>query len=200
MRADLQIIDHGSKPVKAKVTIDKSLIIDFECDDCSGPLRSLARAQVSQFVTHRNPEDFSERYAEDIAYFTLVKKRKDGMIEITADGEKAMGSWYLVDGKEIRKLNRTLGGPVKFTIHHEKNIITEDGRYIANYYPVRFYLEENGRKIRDVGEVVYDDVFEKSGKYWLPKHRILKGKLPNPDLSVIDVDLQVQFLNVTYLK
>jgi len=123
------------------------------------------------------------------------------MWEITADGETAMGSWYLIDSRtnEVRQLTRSLGGPVKFMIIHEKNIITENGNYIANYYPVKFYIEDGDRK-HDLGEVVYDDKFVKDGKYWLPEHRILKGKLPQPDMSVIDVDLELLFRNVTYMQ
>ena len=84
-------------------------------------------------------------------------------------------------------------------IHHEKNIITEDGRYIANYYPVTFFMERGSERV-ELGEVVYDDVFVKNGDYWLPKHRILKGKLPQPDRSIIDVDLEMQFTDVAYLN
>ena len=58
----------------------------------------------------------------------------DGQVEIKVDGETAMGSWYLIDGKEVRQLTRKLGGPVKFMIHHEKNIRTEDGRYTPIMY------------------------------------------------------------------
>ncbi len=84
-------------------------------------------------------------------------------------------------------------------IHHEKNIRTEDGRYIANYYPVTFFMEMGDQR-HDLGKVVYDDEFVKQGDFWLPKHRILKGKLPQPDRSIIDVDLEMQFVNVAYLK
>jgi hypothetical protein len=128
----------------------------------------------------------------------MIGERPDGTCEIRVDGETAMGAWYLIDGKEVRKLTRTLGGPVRFMIHHEKNIITEDGRYIANYYPVTFFMEQGDQKV-DLGKVTYDDVFAKSGEYWLPEHRFLKGRLPQPDRSIIDVDLELQFQNVTYL-
>ena len=201
LTADLNIINHGKKPVEASITVDRNLVVDFECDDCGGELRSLVRAQVSQFVTHRVYEPFDEKYAKGEAFFQVVKKRKKGMWEITADGETAMGSWYLIDSKtnEVRQLTRTLGGPVKFMIHHEKNIITEEGNYIANYYPVKFYIEDGENK-HNLGEVVYDDKFVKDGKWWLPEHRILKGSLPQPDMSVIDVDLELLFENVTYIQ
>ena len=201
LTADLNIINHGEKPIEASITVDRNLVVDFECDDCGGELRSLVRAQVSQFVTHRVYEPFDEKYAKGEAFFQVVKKRKKGLWEITADGETAMGSWYLIDSKtnEVRQLTRTLGGPVKFMIHHEKNIITEEGNYIANYYPVKFYIEDGDRK-HDLGEVVYDDKFVKDGKWWLPEHRILKGNLPQPDMSVIDVDLELLFENVTYMQ
>ncbi len=201
LTADLNIINHGEKPIEASITVDRNLVVDFECDDCGGELRSLVRAQVSQFVTHRVYEPFDEKYTKGEAFFQVVKKRKKGLWEITADGETAMGSWYLIDSKtnEVRQLTRTLGGPVKFMIHHEKNIITEEGNYIANYYPVKFYIEDGDRK-HDLGEVVYDDKFVKDGKWWLPEHRILKGNLPQPDMSVIDVDLELLFENVTYMQ
>ncbi len=201
LTADLNIINHGNKPIAAKITVDRNLIVDFECDDCGGELRSLVRAQVSQFVTHRVYEPFDEKYAQGEAFFQIVKKRPKGMWEITADGETAMGSWYLIDSQtnEVRQLTRTLGGPVKFMIHHEKNIITEKGNYIANYYPVKFYIED-GDKRHELGEVVYDDKFVKDGKWWLPEHRILKGKLPQPDMTVIDVDLELLFQNVAYMQ
>jgi len=201
LTADLNIVNHGEKPIAASITIDRNLVVDFECDDCGGELRSLVRAQVSQFVTHRVYEPFDEKYAEGEAFFQVVKKRRKGMWEITADGETAMGSWYLIDSRtnEVRQLTRTLGGPVKFMIIHEKNIITENGNYIANYYPVKFYIEDGDKK-HDLGEVVYDDKFVKDGKWWLPEHRILKGKLPQPDMSVIDVDLELLFENVTYMQ
>jgi hypothetical protein len=201
LTADLDIVDHDKKAIPAKITIDRNLVVDFECGDCGGELRSLVRAQVSQFVTHRVYEPFEEKYAKGEAFFQVVKKRKKGMWEITADGETAMGSWYLIDSRtnEVRQLTRSLGGPVKFMIIHEKNIITENGNYIANYYPVKFYIEDGDRK-HDLGEVVYDDKFVKDGKYWLPEHRILKGKLPQPDMSVIDVDLELLFRNVTYMQ
>ncbi|MCP3962518.1 MAG: DUF3386 family protein [bacterium] len=199
LRADVEIVDHGGEMVQAKVTVDRNLIVDFECDDCGAGLRSLARAQISQFVTHRANEPFDEKYGEGKAFFQLIKERPDGMYEIRADGETAMGSWYLIDGKEVRKLTRTLGGPVRFMIHHEKNIRTEDGRYIANYYPVTFFMEM-GEQRHELGKVVYDDQFVKQGDFWLPKHRILKGKLPQPDRSIIDVDLEMQFVNVAYLN
>ncbi len=199
IRAEVEIIDHGGEPVRASVTVDRNLSVDFECEDCDGSLRSLARAQISQFVTHRAFEPFEEKYGPGKAYFQMIRTRPDGTHEIKVDGDTAMGSWYLIDGKEVRKLTRTLGGPVRFMIHHEKNIITEDGRYIANYYPVTFFMEQGDQKV-DLGKVVYDDVFVKNGKYWLPKHRILKGKLPQPDRSVIDVDLEMQFTNLAYLN
>ncbi|MEJ2084298.1 MAG: DUF3386 family protein [Acidobacteriota bacterium] len=198
-QADIEIIDHGGEPIKAAITVDKSLSIDFDCEECDGGLRSLARAQVSQFVTHRVYEPFDEKYGEGKAYFSMIKERPDGMYEIRADGETVMGSWYLIDGKEVRKLTRTLGGPVRFMINHEKNIITEDGRYIANYYPVTFFMEQGDQKV-DLGTVTYDDVFAKQGDYWLPSHRNLKGQLPQPDRSIIDVDLKLQFQNLTYLN
>lgn len=66
------------------------------------------------------------------------------MYEIKADGETAMGSWYLIDGKEDRKLTRSLGGPVEF------------------------YMEMGDKKI-ELGKVVYGDVFKKDGDYWLPR-------------------------------
>ncbi len=197
--ADIEIINHGGEPIKAAITVDRSLSVDFECDECDGELRSLARAQVSQFVTHRVYEPFDEKYGEGKAFFSMIKERSDGSYEIRADGETAMGSWYLIDGKEVRKLTRSLGGPVKFMIHHEKNIITDDGRYIANYYPVTFFMEHGDQKV-DLGTVTYDDVFAKQGEYWMPQHRNLKGKLPQPDRSIIDVDLKLQFNNVTYLN
>jgi hypothetical protein len=197
-RAGVQIVDHGGEPIEASIVVDKSLAVDFECDECDGELRSLARAQISQFVTHRVFEPFDEKYGEGKAFFSMIGERPDGMYEIRVDGETAMGSWYLIDGKEVRKLTRTLGGPVRFMIHHEKNIITEDGRYIANFYPVTFFMEQGDQKI-DLGKVTYDDVFAKDGDYWLPEHRFLKGQLPQPDRSIIDVDLELQFQNVTYL-
>jgi hypothetical protein len=199
IKADVQIVDHGGEPIPAQVTVDKSLSVDFECEECDGKLRSLARAQISQFVTHRVYEPFDQKYGEGKAYFQMLEERPDGMYEIRVDGETAMGSWYLIDGKQVRKLTRTLGGPVRFMIHHEKNILTEDGRYIANYYPVTFFMEMNGEK-HDLGKVVYDDVFVKNGRYWLPKHRILRGQLPQPDQSIIDVDLEMQFTDVAYLQ
>lgn len=199
IKAQVEIIDHGGEPIPAEVTVNKNLSVDFECDECDGMLRSLARAQISQFVTHRVHETFEDKYGEGKAYFQLLNKRDDGTYELKVDGETAMGSWYLIDGKEVRALTRTLGGPVRFMIHHEKDIITEDGRYIANYYPVTFYMEQGDQKV-DLGKVVYDDVFVKNGDYWLPKHRILKGKLPQPDQSIIDVDLELQFKNVAYLN
>jgi hypothetical protein len=199
IKADVRIVDHGGEPVAAKVTVDRNLAVDFECDDCGAELRTLARAQISQFVTHRAYEPFDEKYGKGKAYFQLLDEHDGGKYEIKVDGETAMGSWYLIDGKEVRELTRTLGGPVKFMIHHEKNIVTEDGRYIANYYPVTFYMEHGGEKM-DLGKVVYDDEFFKQGDYWLPKHRILKGKLPQPDRSIIDVDLEMQFVDVAYLN
>lgn len=197
--ADVEIIDHGKEPIQAKVTVDRNLSVDFECDECDGQLRSIARAQISQFVTHRLYEPFDDKYGEGKAFFEMIQTRDDGSHEIKVDGDTAMGSWYLIDGKEVRKLTRTLGGPVRFMIHHEKNIITEDGRYIANYYPVTFFMEMGEQKM-DLGKVVYDDVFEKNGRYWLPKHRILKGTMPQMDRSVLDVDLEMQFVNVAYLN
>jgi len=199
IKADLEITDHGGEPFMASVTVDPRLKVDFECESCDGKMRSLLRAQVSQFVTHRSWEKFDDKYGVGQAYFQFVEKRDDGMYEIKVDGETAMGSWYLIDGKEVRKLTRSLGGPVRFMINHEKNIVTEDGRYIANYYPVVFYMEMGDERM-DLGKVVYDDVFVKNGDYWLPKHRKLKGQLPQPDRSIIDVDLEVQFTNVAYLN
>ncbi len=199
IQADVQIVDHGGEPVPAKITVDRNLSVDFECDACSAELRTLARAQISQFVTHRAHEPFDHKYGKGKAYFQMIEERPDGQVEIKVDGETAMGSWYLIDGKQVRKLTRTLGGPVKFMIHHEKNIQTEDGRYIANYYPVTFFMEMGDQKM-DLGKVVYDDQFVKQGDFWLPKHRILKGKLPQPDRSIIDVDLEMQFVNVAYLN
>jgi len=198
IKCDLEIVDHGQAPIQAKVDVDKSLAVDFDCDDCSPELRALARAQISQFVTHRVPEPFDEKYGVGKAFFHVVKKRDDGTYEIKVEGDTAMGSWYLIDGKEVRKLTRKLGGPVEFMINHERNIKTEDGRYIANYYPVEFYMTQGEKKI-PLGKVVYDDVFEKQGRWWLPKHRILKGQLPQPDGSVIDVDLELRFKKVGYV-
>lgn len=198
IKADVEIVDHSKPPVKATVTVDKNLAVDFECDACSPDLRALARAQISQFVTHRASEDFEGKYGVGKAFFQMVKKRPDGMCEIKVEGDTAMGSWYLVDGKQIRKLTRKLGGPIEFIINHEKNIITEDGRYIANYYPVDFYIKEGDSKT-PIGRVVFDDKFEKNGKWWLPKHRILKGKMPQPDRSIIDVDLEMRFMTVKYI-
>jgi hypothetical protein len=199
IKADVEIVDHGGEAIAAQVTVDKSLSVDFECDDCDGALRSLARAQISQFVTHRVYEPFDQKYGQGKAFFSMLKERDDGSYEIRADGDTAMGSWYLIDGREVRKLTRTLGGPVRFMIHHEKNIITEDGRYIANYYPVTFFMEQGDKQV-DLGKVVYDDVFVKNDAYWLPKHRILKGSLPQPDMTSLDVDLEIQFVNVAYLN
>ena len=199
IEAEVEIIDHGGEPIMTTVTVGKNLSVDFECETCSGELRSLARAQISQFVTHRVYEPFDDKYGKGKAFFSMIKKRDDGMVEIKADGANAMGSWYLIDGKEVRKLTRTLGGPVKFVINHEKNIVTDDGRYIANYYPVEFYMEMGDEKV-ELGKVVYDDSFKKAGDYWLPEHRFLKGKLPQPDHSVIDVDLEVRFVKVAYLN
>jgi hypothetical protein len=171
--------------------------VDFQCDACGSDLRALARAQISQFVTHRAFEDFEDKYGVGKAFFQMIKKRPDGMYEIKVDGDTAMGSWYLIDGKQVRKLTRKLGGPIEFMINHEKNIITEDGRYIANYYPVEFYVKQGENKT-PIGTVVFDDKFEKNGKWWLPKHRILKGKMPQPDRSILDVDLEMRFTSVNY--
>lgn len=200
LKGELEIVDHGKPPIKATVTVDKNLVVDFECEKCGGDLRALARAQISQYVTHRANEDFEEKYGPGKAYFSLIKKRDDGMYELKVDGETAMGSWYLVDPKarEVKKLTRVLGGPIEFMINHERNIKTEDGRYIANYYPVDFYMKKGDQKL-PLGQVVYDDQFEKRGKWWLPKHRLLKGKLPQPDGSIIDVDLELRFTSVQYL-
>ena len=197
IRADVDVVDHGKAAVKATVTVDKNLVVDFQCDACSSDLRALARAQISQFVTHRAFEDFDDKYGVGKAFFKIIKKRPDGMYEIKVDGDTAMGSWYLVDGKQIRKLTRKLGGPVEFMINHEKNIVTEDGRYIANYYPVDFYVRDGENKT-PIGRVVFDDVFEKNGKWWLPKHRILKGQMAQPDRTIVDVDLEMRFTSVKY--
>ena len=59
---------------------------------------------------------------------------------------------------------------------------------------------EQGDKQVDLGKVIYDDVFVKNDAYWLPKHRILKGSLPQPDMTSLDVDLEIQFVNVAYLN
>jgi len=45
-------------------------VVDFECGDCGGELRSLVRAQVSQFVTHRVYEPFEEKYAKGGSFFS----------------------------------------------------------------------------------------------------------------------------------
>jgi hypothetical protein len=198
LKGELEIVDHGGAPLRAQVTVDKNLVVDFDCEKCSADLRALARAQISQYVTHRAPDDFEEKYGSGKAFFQMVGKRPDGSHEIRVEGDTAMGSWYLIEGKEVRKLTRKLGGPVEFMINHEKNIKTEDGRYIANYYPVDFYMVQGDKKI-PLGQVVYDDVFEKRGKWWLPRHRILKGKMPQPDRTILDVDLQVRFTSVAYL-
>ena len=58
-------------------------------------------------------------------------------------------------------------------------------------------MRQGDQKI-PLGKVVYDDVFEKKGKWWLPKHRKLKGKMPQPDKSVLDIDLEVRFTDVKY--
>lgn len=200
IKGELEIVDHGKPPIKASVTVDRNLSVDFECDKCDPDLRALARAQISQYVTHRAVEPFDDKYGVGKAYFHTVKKRDDGTYEIKVDGDTAMGSWYLIDpkAKEVKKLTRVLGGPIEFMINHEKNIRTEDGRYIANYYPVEFYMKQGDQKI-PIATITYDDQFEKQGKWWLPKHRILKGKLPQPDRSIIDVDLQLNFTSVSYL-
>lgn len=200
IKGDLEIVDHGKPPIKATITVDRNLVVDFECDACGPDLRALARAQISQYVTHRAVEPFDEKYGVGKAYFKTVKKRDDGTYEIKVDGDTAMGSWYLIDPKvkEVKKLTRVLGGPIEFMINQEKNIRTEDGRYIANYYPVNFYMKQGDKQI-PIGQVVYDDQFEKQGKWWLPKHRILKGQLPQPDRTIIDVDLEMRFTKVSYL-
>jgi len=197
IKAEVDVVDHGKPPVKATVTVDRNLVVDFQCDACSSDLRALARAQISQFVTHRAHEDFEEKYGLGKAFFQMIRKRPDGMYEIKVDGDTAMGSWYLIDGRQVRKLTRKLGGPIEFMINHEKNIVTEDGRYIANYYPVEFYVKEGDKKT-PIGTVVFDDKFEKNGKWWLPKHRILKGRMPQPDRTILDVDLEMRFTSVSY--
>jgi hypothetical protein len=200
IKAEVEIIDHGKAPVRAAVTVDKNLVVDFECDACSPDLRALARAQISQYVTHRAAESFDEKYGAGKAYFQLLRQRPDGTYEIRVEGDTAMGSWYLIDPRteEVRKLTRRLGGPVEFMINHEKNIKTESGRYIASYYPVDFYMMEGDRKV-PLGQVVYDDQFQKNGRWWLPKHRILKGRMPQPDRSILDVNLEMRFVSVKYL-
>ena len=198
IKGELEIVDHGKPPVRATVSVDKNLVVDFECDACGSELRAMARAQISQYVTHRASESFEEKYGPGKAFFSLLKKRDDGTYEIKVDGDTAMGSWYLIDGKQVRKLTRVLGGPVEFLINNEKGIATEDGRSIASYYPVDFYMKQGDKKI-PLGTVTYDDQFEKVGKWWLPKHRILKGKMPQPDGTSLDVDLELRFTSVAYL-
>ena len=201
LTADLEIINLGKPPVMAKVSIDKNLVLDFDCDKCDGKLRSEAKAYVSQFVTHRAPESFEDKYGVGKAGFKMVNnKRPDGMVEVKVDGDTAMGSWYLVDPKkkEVKKLTRKLGGPIEFLINQERNIRTEDGRYIANYYPVEFYMMMGEKKI-PLGRVVYDDMFQKQGKWWMPVHRTVKGEMPQMDRTLDKVDIEMNFKNVRYM-
>jgi Protein of unknown function (DUF3386) len=201
LTADLEIVNLGKPMVIAKVSVDKNLVLDFECDKCDGQLRSEAKAYMSQFITHRAPEPFDEKYGVGKAGFKMVnKKRPDGMVEVRVDGDTAMGSWYLLDPKkkEVKKLTRKLGGPIEFMINQERNIRTEDGRYIANYYPVEFFMMMGEKKI-PLGTMVYDDLFQKNGKWWMPVHRTVKGEMPNMDRTVSKVDIEMRFKNVKYM-
>jgi hypothetical protein len=187
--------------VMAKVVVDKNLILDFDCEKCDGQLRSEAKAYMSQFITHRAYESFEDKYGVGKAGFKMVNnKRPDGMVEMRIEGDTAMGSWYLVDPKkkEVKKLTRKLGGPIEFMINQERNIRTEDGRYIANYYPVEFYMTMGDKKI-PLGTMVYDDLFEKNGKWWMPVHRTVKGEMPNMDRTLTKVDIEMKFKNVKYM-
>ena len=201
LTADLEIINLGKPPVMAKVSIDKNLTLDFDCPKCDGTLRSEAKAYVSQFVTHRAAESFEDKYGVGKAGFKMVNnKRPDGMVEVKVDGDTAMGSWYLLDPKkkEVKKLTRKLGGPIEFLINQERNIRTEDGRYIANYYPVEFYMMMGDKKI-PLGTVIYDDLFQKNGKWWMPVHRTVKGEMPQMDRTLTKVDIEMNFKNVKYM-
>lgn len=201
LTADLEIVNLGKPMVLAKVSVDKNLVLDFECEKCDGQLRSEAKAYMSQFITHRAPEPFDEKYGVGKAGFKMVNnKRPDGMVEVKVDGDTAMGSWYLVDPKkkEVKKLTRKLGGPIEFMINQERNIRTEDGRYIANYYPVEFYMMMGDKKV-PLGTMVYDDLFQKNGKWWMPVHRTVKGEMPQMDRTIQKVDIEMRFKNVKYM-
>ncbi len=201
LTADLEIVNLGKPAVMAKVSVDKNLILDFDCEKCDGQLRSEAKAYMSQFITHRAYENFEDKYGVGKAGFKMVNNhRPDGMVEMRIEGDTAMGSWYLVDPKkkEVKKLTRKLGGPIEFLINQERNIRTEDGRYIANYYPVEFYMTMGDKKI-PLGTMVYDDLFEKNGKWWMPVHRTVKGEMPNMDRTVTKVDIEMKFKNVKYM-
>ena len=60
------------------------------------------------------------------------------------------------------------------------------------------FSTEIGERRRELGKVVCDDQFVKQGDFWLPKHQLLQGKLPQPDRSILDVDLEMQLVNVAY--
>ncbi len=92
---------------------------------------------------------------------TAFGKKYDRVdFELTSELIREYGNLFRT-GKEVRKLTRKLGGPVKFMINHEKNIQTD-------YYPVVFFMEM-GEQCHELGKVVYDDQFVKQGDFWLPK-------------------------------
>lgn len=180
---------------KARMIVDPNLSVYLEGDFPEKTLYGDVHAQLSQFMTHRRNEDFEEKYGSNKAWFSLLRKNPDGSAEIKVAGDTSMGSWYKVKDRERKMLTRKLGGPISFIIDQKKNIKTEGEKYIAVYYDVTFYINEKAK----IGVLTYDDQFEKKGTYWVPKVRSLKGKQPNMDGSLTDMDWHLKHTDVQAL-
>jgi hypothetical protein len=177
----VEIIDHGKAPVKATVC-RQNLSVDFDATRAAASC-----GPGSRQIAIRDPplgRVLRRQVRAREAYFQMIEAPDGSEVKIDGAG---LGSWYLIDGKQVRKLTRQLGGPVE-SDQPRKNIIT--GRALhANYYPVDFDMKQGDR--RSPGQALRR---RPKRSAVLPKHRFLKGKIrhafdPGRDLGFVSTSV-----------
>ena len=115
-------------------------------------------------ITHRKRNTFENAHGKST--FTLGEEDASGAVEILVKGD-SMGSNYKIRGTEISQVSRVMG-PMAFVINTNESLDTGEG-YISTGYNAIFRDSKT------------NDLNEKLGKYYVPKHQVIESIDPNQD-------------------
>jgi len=187
--ADFTLHRPGELPLSGTIRVDRQLSATVTCSDATA--RALVHAEVSQFLTHRRMLPFDEVYGPGKAVFSLGEEDPLKGVEVIVNDEEAMGTRYRIRGREIVEISRSYGR-VRFVTNHVKNLITDEGRFIAVEYEITYYSNETGEI---VGQTSFTERYEKVGAYWLPTGRTKRERAKDKTLT-----LELSLTNLRYLK
>jgi hypothetical protein len=150
----------GAPLAEGTVTVNRRLETLVTCPVEAA--RSIAQAEIGQFVGYRRATPFDEAYGKDKARIDFIAGEQPEAEIVVNDEESGLAS-FVVRDREIVRISRS-HGRVRFVINHVKSLRTDDGRFLPIEAELTYYSNETGAV---VSRTTYLDRHEKLGSYWL---------------------------------